>query len=353
MTFNFQFVGSQPRTIIIFIMIMVSQSGCATKTAENSETEVELISLAPPLDQDTAEISGLGWCGDKLILLPEKPGFESAGGETGTYLYSLEEDQIDRYLTAESATALIPGKIRLIENDIRAQLNEFDGYEAIACEGEQIWFSIETELSKTLFETNIVAAKWQLVEGAPSIIIDPSKVFKVDSQSKLENYSDEALLFDGTTLLSIHETNGSDPQQAPFATQIDTRSGHRTLLPFPRVAFRITDVTTADKNGYFWAINSLWWEEQDRFARIPDTLFARYGKGESHLLESSVERLLQFQLSDNEIKLVDQPPLQLKLTQENGRNWEGIARYRDKGLLIVSDMYPHTYLGYVPFTPSR
>ncbi|MEM7358777.1 MAG: hypothetical protein AAF431_06760 [Pseudomonadota bacterium] len=323
--------------------------------AEQIEHKVQYIELAAPLDRGQAQFSGMSWCQGQLVLLPEKPWFVDEDDvlvpttAAKAYVYSLEVAQLDAYLEATNKPEPLEATpIPLLENGVRDQLHEFDGYEAIACQDESVWLAIETELTETEYETNLVQANWVLQGGQAALSIDPETLRKVPSQSGVRNYSDETILLNGEQLITIHEVNRHGDHAAPYAHRIHTQGEQRDTIAFPRIAYRITDASSIDEDGYFWTINYLWSKEQDRFTPL-DPLFARYPRGATHRQEPTVERLVQFRLESDSISRVERAPIQLQLTKEDGRNWEGIVRYKDLGLLLVTDMHPQTILGFVPF----
>ena len=56
------------------------------------------------------------------------------------------------------------------------------------------------------------------------------------------------------------------------------------------------------------------------------------------------------EIRDGRIELVDRPPVELVLLDEVvARNWEGIVRWADEGVLVVTDRFPTTLLAFVPF----
>ncbi len=116
---------------------------------------------------------------------------------------------------------------------------------------------------------------------------------------------------------------------------------------FPHIPYRITDVTELDSEGRFWAINYNF-PKNTRLQTNNDPVTARYGKGATHAVRGGVERLIEFRYEDGGIKLVDQPPIQLRLLPKHLRNWEGIVRVNDEGFLLITDKYPTTILGFVP-----
>jgi hypothetical protein len=57
---------------------------------------------------------------------------------------------------------------------------------------------------------------------------------------------------------------------------------------------------------------------------------------------------LELELTERGISILSTPPIQLKMDQVEGRNWEGIVRLDKLGFLVVSDKHPRTILGFVP-----
>jgi hypothetical protein len=73
----------------------------------------------------------------------------------------------------------------------------------------------------------------------------------------------------------------------------------------------------------------------------------RYGTGPTHAQKPQVERLIELQVKDAGIVLTDRPPIQLQLSSDVPRNWEGLVRLDDRGFLLATDKFPGTLLGFV------
>ena len=59
---------------LALILITTALAASAAQAELTSpETRVRMIPLAPPLDADVAEYSGMTCCGDRLILVPQYP----------------------------------------------------------------------------------------------------------------------------------------------------------------------------------------------------------------------------------------------------------------------------------------
>jgi len=111
------------------------------------------------------------------------------------------------------------------------------------------------------------------------------------------------------------------------------------LHSFPEVIeYRITDFTAPDEDGRFWAINYLYDGDKDKLDPAADQIAREFGRGESHLQSEHVERLVEFQYTENGIIRTGTPPIQLQfLADGKARNWEGIVRLDDIGFLLMTD----------------
>ena len=61
----------------------------------------------------------------------------------------------------------------------------------------------------------------------------------------------------------------------------------------------------------------------------------------------TIERLVEFEIKKNQIKLTNTEPVELFLEKGNSRNWEAIVRFEKSGFLISTDKYPRMILAYV------
>jgi len=298
--------------LIIFVILLFASSLVFSAT----ESPVEIIPLAPPLDQDDAEISGLTWCGDKLILMPQYPRRLSESSKS--YFYYLTKKQILDYLDGETNTPLVATEIEISEKGLRKAVTVFDGYEAIACNNEKLWLSIEAINLIGTYQSFVVPGSINF-EGAASIAIDEKQLVKLETQSGMRNMGDEAILLSSDSLIALHEINDSRVVANPKARIVKTTGPKLSSISFPNIPYRITDATDVDK----------------------------------HKKYSNVERLIEFQISHDGIKLVNQPPIQIQMDDVEGRNWEGLARLDNRGFLLASDKHPSTIFAFIPFTQDQ
>ena len=324
------------------------QGRASTHTVD--ESDVHFIQLAPPLNRPDAEISGMAWCQGDLILLPQYPEFTEPFWDTNPekYFYRLKKSQIDAYLSQPDHAPLMAEAIPLNEQGIRDQLAHFDGYEAIACEGEQMWLSIEMDGQKRQFQSHLVKAHYEIEGVSPSISVQPETLKRVDAPTSIVNIGREALLLSDDKLLSFYELNSERITPQSKVHWHSLHSNKNGELPLTQVPFRLTDASALDQQNRFWAINYLW-QGDKRFFEAHDPIVPRGSQGHTHHQFPQVERLLEFELNESGVQLTQTPPIQLKLSNRDGRNWEGIARLDQRGLLIVTDKHPTTLFAFVAF----
>ncbi len=299
--------------------------------------------LDGPIADPLAEISGMAWYADDLLLLPQYP--DRFGDDGNGYIFGLNKKDILSYIQGATGNPLTPYLIPLITNNLEAMLNGFEGFEAIAIEGDQIYLTVETKPAGMM--GYLVSGK--ISPDLSHIILDTSRLISITPQTELTNYSDEALLVFGNRLFSIYEVNGAALNPTPLAHQFDLSLQVLDPLAFPNIEYRITDATSVNEFGRFWGIN-YFFPGESALKPDADPLERQYGEGPSHSRFETVERLVEFQFSYAGIILSDTPPIQLELIDDNhSRNWEAIARLEGFGFLLSTDKFPETILGYIPY----
>ena len=352
---------------LVFALLLV---GCTAPPVETftqpdfvaanptADHPVITLPLAPPLSGRDAELSGLDWYGDWLVLLPQYP--ERYGGA----LFALHRDDIlaylDTYKSGQVNEPLVPRLIALDIADII--IPGYEGYEAIAFDGDTVYFTIEARTGSgmvaRLLTGFVVADAAGDPAGAPATIrLDPaapSLAAELDAPTSLMNISDEALVVVDGQVISLYEANGLNVNPAPRAHIFAPTSGALATVPFPTVEFRITDATQVDADGCFWAINYFWPGERILLDPAVDLLAAPpsptqlIAQTETPSRTGPVERLVKFCVAAEGVALANAPPINLRRLPGNvGRNWEGVARLDGRGFLLVTDQYPRTLLGFV------
>ena len=315
-----------------------SQAGATSDEIPVAEHKITPIVLEGPLAKKQAEISGLAWYEDNLILLPQHPTFD----DQGSFLYTLPKSAITAYLDDESPAALLPQAIPFSTPDFAGMIDGFEGFEAIAFDGQDVYLTIEANTKEGM--------RGYLVQGEimldlSEIVIDSGMPKEILPQADLENQTYETLLVAGDKLLIIYEANGRGKNDFPRAFRFDKALAPQGTLPFPPVEYRITDATELDSNGRFWAAN--YYSGSEKFHADKDPIVDQFGLGPTHSQYDHLERLLEFQLTDSGISLSSTPPIQLHLADDKPRKWEGIVRLDGRGFLLATDKSPDTILGFV------
>ncbi|MBI3958792.1 MAG: hypothetical protein HY328_08285 [Chloroflexi bacterium] len=297
------------------------------------------IPLAGPAASTRAELSGMAWYGEYLVLLPQYPSrFGSGDGA----FFVLDRAEIEAFVEGSLAGPLTPRLLPIDAPGLRARFPGYEGFESLVFDGKRVYLTVETRPTDAMLGW-ILAGR---VEPDLSVLhIDLASALAITPQTKIGNLTDEAIVLAGSgddaTLLTIYEANGRLVNAQPVAHRFSADLTPLEPLPFPPVEYRITDATPADENGRFWAINYFY----------PGDVKLRPGRDSLlRLLVSNlpqVERLVEFQISDNAVRFAGTPPVYLELLEADARNWEGIARLGERGFLLVTDNHPRTILAYV------
>lgn len=344
------------KTIILFSSLLLSVN-CLASEVEVNEVKIKEITLAPPLNSPLSQISTLAWCQDYLVLLPQKPGFETLNpNDDGTntqlvskaphYLYTIKKSAIEKYLDTANPKPLAAKQIVLDDTELQALLPGFDGYESLNCSGNQFWFSVETIHTLQEYRTTIYAAQANLNSEKPKITINPKPFAVLGSLSNTPNHSHEASVIINNKLVSIHEINSAAIVGTAHVAQTDLKTGKVSELAFPNIPFRITDASAADDQNRFWVSN---YHYPGSSLFFLEDLKQYKAVGKTHKTHQQVERLIEFQLLDNKIVRTKTKPFYLQLNSKNGRNWEGLVRLNKDGFLLITDQHPSTVLGFVAY----
>lgn len=332
--------------LLIVVPIFFYNRFVVTPTVQNTdeststvEQAVITIPLTGPASKAEAEISGMAWYGDYLVLLPQYPNrFGSGDGA----FFAIAKSDLVAFIDGKSKEPITPRAISLKASGLSQRIAGFEGFEAIGFVGDQVFLTVESKPGAML--GNIVKGK--IAPDLSVIEIDSSTLVSIPPQADITNLSDETLVVAGNKLLTLYEANGVNVNAKPVAHVFDFKPAALGTLPSPNIEYRITDATSTDSANRFWAIN-YFYPGDTKLKPIADPLMLHYGKGKTHAQFPQVERLVEFQLSDTALTLADTPPLQLLLPDNNARNWEALARFDNRGFMIATDSFPQTILGFV------
>lgn len=106
-----------------------------------SEQPVTVIPLTEPLAKRQAEVSGIAY-GDYLIILPQYPDFFTSEGDG--FLFAQPKIDILAFLDGTTSDPLEPIQIPFVAPGLSEQIDDFEGYEAIAFVRDRVFLTIET-----------------------------------------------------------------------------------------------------------------------------------------------------------------------------------------------------------------
>jgi len=328
----------------IYLLLFVLYN---TIYANSSSSEIEPIEiiLNENISTKNAEFSGMDWCGDELILLPQYPDrFES---DFNGCLISISKHDITKYLKSKKKNPIVHKKIQLYSGGIEARINGFEGYEAVVFNGHDVYFALEAEIPGQMFAYIV---KGKIDSNKSKIILHPNSLKEIPLTVDLENMAIETLIIVNNRVLAIYEANGKNVNEQPQIVSFDLDLNNYELVSFNNIEYRITDATRFYDNE-FWVINYLFKGEKKLLNPAKDYLSLNQTNNEN---VQTVERLVQFQIENGEINLSTELPIQIKLSDDGkSRNWEGIVKYDSLGFLIITDKFPKTLLAYIPYSLGK
>ena len=332
------------------------QKAFETKVNETPETQtfvpeslsleyyVISIPLADEISSPRFEFSGLAWYQGDLVLLPQYPN--GILGEEEGMIYAIPADVISRIIV-ESNTEAEFYEINFDDGGLRSSLNGFEGFESIEFIGNSIYLTIETHGGnpmKSFLVKGKLEVKDQRIE---SISLFADKIVELKAQNSNKNASYEALTTDGEYLYALFEQYGYEQNPNPYVIKLDQDLNIISELSIDPVNYRLTDATAVEEDGHFWMIN-YFYPGDEHLKVSSDPISMNYSLPESHQMAKIVERLLKFQVRDDQIFLMDEPPVYLRLLEsKEARNWEGIVAIPGIGFFVITDSFPDSILGFI------
>ena len=284
----------------------------------------------------------MDWYDNNLILLPQYTDrFKS---EFKNSIFYIPKSEITDYLKNNQNVPLKPGEIELNSHNIEMYIEGFQGYEAIIFNGENVYLAIEAEIQEKMF-AYIVRGTIDLKLRQINLL--PESLKKIPLPADLKNMAIETLLFDTNRIIAIYEANGKNVNKNPTAIVLDTLLQDYDFVKFPEIEYRITDATDINEN-YFWVTN-YFFPGESKILKPALDIYSKKSSSEPEI--HAIERLVQFHINNNEIKISNKSPLNIRINDnEKSRNWEGIVKYDSLGFLIITDRFPRTILAYIPYS---
>jgi hypothetical protein len=295
-----------------------------------------VIPLEGPAALPEAEISGLGWIGESLVLLPQYPE-RFPGPSSEGQVFVIEKARLLHWLEKGGAP-LEPRGNPFHSQGLAGKIPGYEGYEALYIEGARAWLTMEAKSQGKGMQGFLVQAE----AGPEGFRALPETLTPIPSKTAIPNMSYEALAGGGGTVLAIHEANGKnvcpEPKAMEYSANIQARE-----IPLPAIEYRVTDATSLAPDGTFWVLNFYWPGDAKKLLPGPDTFTGITGAP-----ENPVERLLCLRRAGNRAVFTETPALVLS-PGLLPRNWEGVARLPGKGFFIVTDKHPATILAFAPY----
>lgn len=321
----------------------------ATGANVASESVIQQIDIRGPMSRRDAQISGLAWWNDRLVLLPQYPSF--ATPDTA-HLYTISRAELDAiFQSGSGAMSIEPTPIPIDTTGLQG-IAGYQGIESIAFTDDRAFLTVEAAgLAFGMVGMRATLASAQIqADGAP-IALSVDRSVSLPMPSWIPNMAYEAIVIQQNQPVALFEANGANVTPNATAKRFTRTLDPVASLPMPALEYRLTDATEADSMGRFWVTNYLYAGEAELLSPAPDSVALAHGVGASHRSRVAVERLVELAVQDDRIVRTSTPPIWIELTEGTGRNWEGIVRYRD-GFLIATDTFPQTLLAFVP-GPSR
>jgi hypothetical protein len=318
-------------------------SGCDSGREEVpirlTEQPIRQIQLAGEMTQRHAEISGLAWCEEQLVLLPQFPEW------FGHHLFVIPKARIIAYLDGEDPRPITPQAVAFTGSAEAEAVPGFDGYEAIGFHDRRAYLTIETKGDEA---NHAYLVSGTMADGFKQFSVDAATLVAVPHQVTMYNVSDEALIVIDDRVGTIHEVNGANVNPNPVVHLFDLQLQPQGTIAFPIIEYRVTDASAPDSSGRFWVVNYLYTRDLGKLKPGQDYWFTHCGTGVTHAARPAVERLLELQYTGHSIERTDSLPILLRLAEgDTCRNWEGLARLDERGFLLVTDEYPETILAFV------
>jgi hypothetical protein len=332
----------------IMFILSINQCGVTSDSPQVNSSGIKIIALplAGEIAERYAEISGLTWYKDQLILLPQYPGRFSSNNFSS--IFRIPKEEIIKYLDQSSTSSqLSPIKIEFNAKEIPDRLPGFQGYESIVFVENKVYLTIEINLEGSM---QALLVEGSISDNMERIELDESSLYLLPMPLQIKNYAYESMIHVEGKLLIFYEANGSNLTDAPQMIEVNLKNGESSVVPFLNLEYRITDVTASDKDGFFLVLNYYWPGDFKILKPALDQLAGRSDPGLRFSKDKPVERLVEMQYLNDKIKLGDSVPIQLQpAVNGDSRNWEGIVRLDNRGFILATDKHPQTILAFLPY----
>ena len=211
------------------------------------EAAVQLIAVQGDLSAPEAEISGMAWFGDTLFIMPQYPeNYPSQEGHPS--FFSMQKEAILNYLDGSSTPPLQASHVPISNTNLAAQIPGYEGFEAIAIDGNRVFLSIEVNDFGVMKGFVMQGA---VLEGGTAIALDPNTLLELTPPVQIFNAAFESLVVAQGGVISLFEANGLQLNPDPAAYLVDPIHKDITGIDIDNFEYRFTDATGMDDEDRF------------------------------------------------------------------------------------------------------
>ena len=197
----------------------------AIETIEKSAQTVRplILPLSGLLTDPRAEVSGMTWKGDTLVIMPQDP--QRFGHDNVLGFFVIPKQKIlDAISDAGNNPNGLPGdpieplQIQCIAPGLARVIRGFDGLEAIGIQGDRCYMTIEAK-DDTSMAGFLVCGHYDMAQNL--VQMDMTRLTAIPMGLNINNIAEESLVIDGSRVITISEANGRNCNPRPQAKVFD------------------------------------------------------------------------------------------------------------------------------------
>jgi hypothetical protein len=211
---------------VAFQLLICAGCGDDDATVRSNRVSIKEIELAGPVAAPGAELSGLAWYDDNLVLLPQYP--DRFASTTYGALFYIPKTEILTAIDADTDSPLTPQSIDLHVADLSGSIPGFEGFESIVFVEQVVYMTIEA--SDTSMRGYIIFGT--ISADLSGIFLDTSTLQEIPLGGSVPNAADESITYAGGKLLALYEANGANISQTPVAHVFTANLESETPISF-------------------------------------------------------------------------------------------------------------------------
>ncbi len=345
------FFRAAPGWVLAVVCLVVAVPCAATEASTRATTIMPLmLELSGPLTDPRAEVSGMTWKGDTLVIMPQDPTLFAGEGQMG--FFALKRSDIIAAIDGVATGPLAPRQVNCQALGLSRIVKGFDGMEAVGLLGDRCYMTVEAK-DDTMMAGYLVCGRYDMVND--EVVMDMTRLTAIPMGLNIPNISEETIVMDAGRIITISEANGRNVNPHPVGKIFSPELVFLGTIPLPNIEYRVTDATAMDDRSAFWVINYYYPPERRKLDPAPDPELVQAGDLENYDPEACIERLLELRIvrDGDECGVIERtatPPVNLALLPDNEcRNWEAVVRLGNRGFLLMTDQYPGTLMAFVPY----